>query len=197
MNKSIFFYFLLFGFPSLIFSEEWHVKEKESNLVKFISSTSLLDFEGITNKIDGYIYWEGEEAFGKNNQFYFEVDLNSVETGIGKRDRDMREDVLETDKYPITSFGGKFTEVIRDEVDENIYNVTAEGKFSLHGIERETIINARIEKGNDQMNVTCDFTILLKDYNIEAPTLLAFIKVAEEIKLQLNFELEKITENEN
>jgi len=31
----------------------------------------------------------------------------------------------------------------------------------------------------------------LKDYNIEAPSLLAFIKVAQEIKLNLNFKLEQ------
>ncbi len=55
--------YLLFMVPSLVFSEEWHVKKSDDNLVKFTSSTSLLDFDGITNNIDGYIYWEGEDGF--------------------------------------------------------------------------------------------------------------------------------------
>ena len=47
------------------------------------------------------------------------------------------------------------------------------------------------------MNVICNFSVFLKDHEIEAPSLLAFIKVAEEIKLHLNFELKKIEENKN
>ncbi len=41
------------------------------------------------------------------------------------------------------------------------------------------------------MTVSCDFSVFLKDYEIEAPSLLAFIKVADEIKLNLNFTLRK------
>jgi hypothetical protein len=47
------------------------------------------------------------------------------------------------------------------------------------------------------MNVVCNFSVFLKDYEIEAPTLLAFIKVAQEIKLELDFQLEKIVEEKN
>ena len=48
--------FLLFLIPSIMFSEEWQVKKSEDNLVKFTSSTAVLDFDGITSEIDGYIY---------------------------------------------------------------------------------------------------------------------------------------------
>jgi polyisoprenoid-binding protein YceI len=184
-------------FPVLLFSEEWHVKKSEDNLVKFTSSTSLLDFDGITSEIDGYIYWEGDEIFGKNNEIYFEVDLNSVETGIGKRDRDMREDVLHTDKWPKTSYRGKINKVNANESTPNKYMVESAGKMFLHGIEKEMIVKADIEINNDMMTVKCDFSVFLKDHDIEAPTLLAFIKVAEEIKLHLNFQLEKVSKEEN
>ena len=179
------------------FAEEWQVKKTEDNLVKFTSSTSLLDFDGITSEIDGYIYWEGEDLFGKNNEFYFEVDLNSVETGIGKRDRDMREDVLETDKWPKTSFKGKIIDYKVSESNSNKYEIKSEGVFFLHGKEKKTNIDASITINEEVMNVQTNFSVFLDDYDIAAPSLLAFIKVADEIKLQLDFELNKVTEKEN
>ena len=42
------------------------------------------------------------------------------------------------------------------------------------------------------MNVKCDFKILLKDFLIDAPELLAFIKVAQEIDITLDFTLIKV-----
>ena len=193
--KNIFFkIFCFFIFPVILFSEEWNIKKTDENLVKFTSSTSLLDFDGITSNIDGYIFWEGEEIFGENNEIYFEVDLNTVETGIGKRDRDMREDVLETDKWPKTSYRGTIITFTKDDNDPGEYKVEASGKMFIHGVENEQDVSAKIVIKDDLMNVTCDFSVFLKDYNIEAPTLLAFIKVAEEIKLHLNFQLERVSE---
>ena len=194
--KSLILYFI-FTLPILVYSEEWHVKKSDDNLVMFTSSTSLLDFDGITSNIDGYIYWEGDKIFGENNELYFEVDLNSVETGIGKRDRDMREDVLETDKYPKTWFKGKIVNAIKEGKNSTQYKVVSKGKMFLHGIEKEININAEINIEKNKMNVISNFSVFLKDHEIEAPSLLAFIKVAEEIKLQLNFELEKMSENKN
>ncbi len=139
---------ILILFSTIITAEEWHVKKSENNLVKFISSTTVLDFEGITDKIDGYIYWKGEEIFGLENEIYFEVDLNSVETGIGKRDRDMREDVLETDKWPKTSYKGKINKVEKMNDNNNQYKVSALGKMFLHGHEKTIPIEAFINITN-------------------------------------------------
>lgn len=197
MKNKLFLIIVLFLFQTLVYAEEWNVKKTENNLVKFTSSTTLLDFDGITDNIEGYIYWEGENVFGDKNEIYFEVDINSVETGIGKRDRDMQEDVLETDKWAKTSFKGNVKELkIIDEKDQK-YELISIGKMSLHGHEKELEIKASIDINNNEMNVVCDFSVFLKDYDIEAPSLLAFVKVAEEIKLHLNFQLEKIVENEN
>ena len=38
---------------------EYHVDKERENQVKFISDAPLEDFEGVTDKIDGYIFWEG------------------------------------------------------------------------------------------------------------------------------------------
>ena len=189
MRKIIFIIniFLLAGF---LHGEEWQVKENSKNSVQFISSTTLLDFEGNTNKIDGYVYWEGDTIFEKNAELYFEVDLNSVETGNGKRDRDMREEVLETDKWRTTYFKGVITSFTKAESAEK-YNVATKGKIFIHGVEKELEIPGVITIVGGEMNIQANFSVFLEDFNIEAPSLLAFIKVAEEIKLNLNLYLSK------
>lgn len=179
---------------SVLLAEEWQVKKSKDNLVKFTSSTSLLDFDGTTDKIDGYIYWEGEEPFKENNQIYFEVDLNSVETGIGKRDTDMREDVLETEKWPKTYFKGKINKIKKEN---DSFKIVSKGNMFIHGKEKEITVNADIKIENNIMHVISDFSVFLKDYDIEAPSLLAFVKVAEEIKLHLDFILEKTSGEQN
>ena len=188
---------LLIGFlTSTTFADEWHVKKVESNIVKFTSSTTILDFDGTTSDIDGYIYWDGKEIFRGKNELYFEVDLNTVETGIGKRDRDMREDVLETDKWQTAYFKGSIIKAEKDELT-NTYKVKVLGKMFIHGIEKEIEIPGNIKIENGIMTVITNFSIYLKDYKIKAPSLLAFIKVAEEIKLHLKFQLEKTKEKNN
>ncbi|PJA99410.1 MAG: hypothetical protein CO128_03715 [Ignavibacteriales bacterium CG_4_9_14_3_um_filter_30_11] len=172
------------------YGDEWHVKKGSDNLVKFTSSTIVLDFDGTTNNIDGYIYWEGKELFTGKNEIYFEVPLNTVKTGIGKRDRDMREDVLETNLWPITYFKGNIVNVKQNK-NQNKYTIKVKGKMFIHGVEKELEIPGDIKIENEIMSVTSNFSVFLKDYNIEAPSLLAFIKVAQEIKLNLNFKLEQ------
>ena len=89
---------------------EWHVDEKaEGNQVAFTSKVVALTFTGTTDKIDGFIYWEGDSLFAAKDQLHFEVDLASFDTGIGKRDRDMRQ-VLDTEQWPKAVYKGEIAE---------------------------------------------------------------------------------------
>ena len=55
----------------------------------------------------------------------------------------------------------------------------------------EMEIPGEITIKDDRMNIKTNFSVFLNEFDIEAPSLLAFIKVAEEIKLNLNFYLKK------
>jgi polyisoprenoid-binding protein YceI len=92
--------FLLFLFQfGYCISAEYHVDRKGQNLVKFISDAPLDNFEGTTDNVDGYIVWDGDNPVN-NSEFHFEAELSTLDTGIGLRNRHMRENYLETDKYP-------------------------------------------------------------------------------------------------
>lgn len=186
---SRFLFILLTFLMDIVNAGEWQVDKTRINQVVFHSSTTLLDFDGITDAVDGYLYWEGEGILQGKNEIYFEVQPALFNTGNGKRDRDMREDVLHTDKYPLSFFKGKATRV---EKTDGGWQVQTEGILSLHGVEKKMTIRGSLSQHNDAMLLNASFDIKLKDFNIKAPELVAFIKVAQKIGIDVKFNLKKI-----
>lgn len=181
---------LLLSFSqNTVFASEWQVDTSAKNLVQFTSEVVVLTFDGVTDNIDGYLYWEGDSMFQTNSKLYFEVDLNTLETGMSKRDRDMR-DVLETPKWQFTSFEGQISSVEKIDSTVTAFQIWTTGKMFIHGVSQEMEIPGIVTIETDgRMRVVCDFVVLLSDFNIEAPSLAAFVKVSNEIKLHLDFYL--------
>jgi len=177
---------LIFIIPC--FAGEYVVDREAKNQVKFVSMATWENFEGVTEFIDGYVYWEGENLTNKS-ELYFEVELNSVETGNGKRDRDMRNDYLHTDRYPYTHYTGKIIDV--QDSTENILKIVSSGVMYIHGAERKLDIMALMKITDEGYHLKADFKIMLSDYNIKIPKLMIF-KIDEEMQLQLSFFVKKI-----
>jgi len=176
----------------MVHAGEWHVDEKvKENQVKFTSEVAGFSFEGVTSKVDGYIYWEGTELFEKKSQLLFQVDLNSLDTGIGKRDRDMR-NVLGTDKWPKVILKGEIVEHAPIDSVANAYMGKVKGKISLHGVEREVEIPGRITVEEGRSRINAEFSLQLADFDIEAPSLAAFIKVSQDIRIAVSFYMKHV-----
>lgn len=174
------------------YAGEWQVDKKaEGNQVKFTSEVAGFSFEGTTDKIDGFIYWEGEELFAEKDQLLFEVELNSLDTGIGKRDRDMRK-VLGTDKWPKAVFRGEIVHHAPLDSTVTAYRVRARGRMSLHGVEREMEVPATLILEEGRSRILSSFTLRLEDFKIEAPSLVAFIKVNQEIAIAVSFTMKHV-----
>ncbi len=175
---------------------EWQIDKKATNnLITFTSEVVTLTFDGTTDQIDGYIYWEGEKLFEKKNQFVFEVELASFDTGMGKRNRDMR-DVLSTKKWPKAVFKGEIAEHHPDST-AHTYIAKAKGTFSMHGVEKKIEVPVQIAIGDGHSIISSDFTVRLEDYDIEAPSLVAFVKMSEEVLVSVHFTMKHIHKDED
>jgi polyisoprenoid-binding protein YceI len=179
----LFLYLIITGFAT-----EQNVDKSQKNLVKFTSDAKIENFDGTTDKIDGYMYWDGDDILSKS-QIYFEVDLRTIDTGIGLRNRHMREDYLETDKYPMTNFKGKLIKA--DKTSSGSYNVTAEGNMFIHGVTKPLTINATMTPTGNGFRIKSNFEVKLSDYKIPIPQLM-FLKISEIMKLQLDFFTKKV-----
>lgn len=174
-------------------SREYNVDRAAKNNVTFVSDAPIEDFDGVTDAIDGYVILncheldQGDSCVG--GEFYFEVDLASLDTGIGLRNRHMRENYLETDDYPYASYSGTVERIVHN-VDRD-FTVYVSGVMSIHGVDKEMEIHSRVVPGGLGLNVQTEFTVSLTDFDIEVPSLM-FMKISEEIALKLNFFVEPV-----
>lgn len=184
---------LIFG-PAI--AAEYHVDRNQENVVRFISDAPLEDFDGVTDHIDGYVFWEGDDipsdAAGlESSQLHLEVRLESLDTGIGLRNRHMREDYLETDKFPYAIYTARLTGVKR--LSDTLLTATADGKIQIHGEETPLQVTASLVPEANGYRVRCNFEVNLKDFKIKIPKFM-FLKIGEIIRLELDFQMARFTE---
>jgi len=157
------------------------VSKSAANSVVFLSEAPIEDFEGLTQSIDGYLYLSPDRALD-SSEFYFEVDLRTIDTGIGLRNRHMRENYLETDKFPYATFSGKITEW--HELKDTIY-VLVNGDMEIHGTVNNLVAEGKLIKIEKGFRIFSEFELKLTDYNIEIPSFM-FFKISDIIRIKLN-----------
>lgn len=162
---------------------EYQVDKSKDNLVKFISDAPVEDFEGVTDNIDGYVFLP-DITNPSESELYFEVDLNTIDTGIGLRNRHMREEYLHTYTYRYTTYTGKFTEI--KKTDDNTYEVSVAGEISIHGKTQPLDVKGAMIKNGDGFKISTNFEVKLTDHNIEVPSFM-FLKIDEVMQLVLEF----------
>ena len=179
---------LALALPNLGAAQEFHVDRRGENLVRFISHASVEEFEGVTERIDGYILLDSPVLTpgtgGDATAIHLEVDLASLDTGIGLRDRHMRDRYLEVAKYPYAVFDGQ---IARSELGAaQTLRVTARGTLTIHGVTRPRDLTCTVEPRSPGYRAQCAFEVLLSDHEIEIPKVM-FLKLANEIRLELDF----------
>ena len=196
--RSCLFCFAVFPYPVTGSSQEYHIDLTGENQVRFVSDAPLEDFQGVTTRIDGFVFLAGEGLAGVTDlslsEFHFEVDLASLDTGLGLRNRHMRENYLETGRFPFASFSGRILEL--REREGRVFLVKAGGDLNIHGVARTREIDCRISvgerahpaDGQGGLRVECAFQVALSDHDIPIPKLM-FMKINDIVELDLGFSL--------
>ncbi|HBX65734.1 MAG TPA: YceI family protein, partial [Balneolaceae bacterium] len=147
----------------------------DSGTAIFHSEVPLHTFTGSSDFLTGLVNLEDGTV-----DFY--LDLTTLDTGIQKRDRDMKE-TLETEKFPFAEFFGSLaTDFNPDDTSEQPVKVT--GDFKIHGVSREVTIDGTLQMTPEGLMVTANWVLELEDYDIVPPSLL-FVKVDQEQKIEI------------
>ncbi|HLR33369.1 MAG TPA: YceI family protein [Fodinibius sp.] len=143
---------------------------------EFDSSVPLHTFTGVSDQLVGKISLSDSTV-----DFY--LDVHTIKTGIGKRDRDMLE-TLEAEQYPFVEFFGR----LATPVDTNAtgpQKVTVEGEFTVHGVTKHISVDGTLQKSDEGLEVAASWTINMENYDIEPPGIL-FYRVSEHIPISIS-----------
>lgn len=157
----------------------------ENGYVEFVSEAPLTSFTGTSENLNGLIDLE-------KNLLDFYVDLKSIDTGIGLRNKHMRESYLETDKYPYAEFTGKLKN--HDKIDINStepQSVIAEGVLKIHGESKPvTVEGTLVFQSTSNVKLEASFVAALTDFNITKPKVV-FYELADEQKITIKANFDK------
>lgn len=147
----------------------------EAGHMEFTSSVPLHEFTGESDYLTGMIDFE-------ENLVDFYLDLETLKTGNGRRDRDMYR-TLDVDNHPFAEFTGSLDTPF-DTKSTAVQNVTVTGDFILHGVVRKKTVEGTLQKVENGLKLTAQWTQNITDHNIEPPGIL-FYRVNEEMEVRL------------
>lgn len=102
------------------------------------------------------------------------------------------ENYVESTKYPKAEFKGEIKNIEKvDFTHDGSYTVKVKGKITMHGESREVETSAVLVVQGGKVKATASFNVLLSDYKISIPGLVAD-KVSKEAKISISCSLEPL-----
>lgn len=162
------------------------------NLVSFVSKAPLETVEGKTRQVTGELRID-PEALAAGCRVEVQVDLASLDTGIGLRNQHMRENHLETARFPTADFrADSLVGAPAALVPGETAVLTLAGELSLHGVTRPLVTPVSVTLAADgaTLDVRAEFTVALADFAIPRPKFLV-MKLDETQRITVQVRLER------
>jgi len=136
-------------------------------------------FEAKTKNLSGDVTPASDEQGAVRGAL--KVELQTLETGIGIRDRHMKNNYLEVEKGP--EFSTAMIEDIR--VEKMAGKTVFTAMLSLHGQKRKVTGAAELQQKDGSIKVQAQFPLKVSDFDIPAPTYLG-VGVRDEIQIKVS-----------
>ena len=131
--------------------------------VHFFSATPIENIEADNHQMSGLLDADtGEFAFqAQMRGFHFEKAL---------MEEHFNESYVESEKHPKATFLGQIEAWNAKELaDGKSHNVTAKGKFNIHGVEQLVEIPGDLRWTGESWTLSAQFEVVLKAHDIEVP----------------------------
>ena len=164
--------FCLMGFnhkadPVKIFSD------KKKSEIKYSMTHPLKKWTALSKNVNGVIMYNSQE--GTIESVAISVPVSSFDSKNSNRDSNALE-VLEALKYPNVKFSSR-------NIKKSGNDLIIKGSLDFHNVTKEIELKAKQNASKSDITVLGNFTINMKDYNIQTPSLLG-MKTDEEINLE-------------
>ncbi len=110
------------------------------------------------------------------------IDANSGATGIGMRDTTMKNDVLETERYPKITFTPEH--VVGSEDQDGNFAAKLTGVLRLRGADHEITLDVKGHVNGDNLTATTHFAVPYAKWGLHNPSVL-FLTVNDYVDLSI------------
>jgi len=159
-------------------SQQWQLVSEKSRLDFFVRST-LHDFNGTARKLSGILEQNLNSAKG-----FVDVDVAGLTTNEPDRDKNMYQ-MFDASQYPRINFIFKDTDLGKILVQHD-GEVNFTGVMTMHNISHPLMLISKGHMEADTLICEGQMHIHLKDYGLKPPSILGFIRVADEIVVRYN-----------
>ena len=181
MKKSLFLLVIILC-TTLSFSQKMITRTGE---IKFEASMPALEEVAATNNTASCIF---DEATG---DFVTLALVKAFKFKVPLMEEHFNENYIESTTYPKATFKGKVIDFNKLKLVANKpITFSLEGDLTIHGITKAVKNKVTFTLSSNKLNATCNFIVKNDDYKIKIPNLVKS-KVAEEVKITLNFILEE------
>jgi len=153
----------------LSFTQHWQGQKwfTKTGTVSFFSHTNLEDIKAKTSQAT--VIFDASTG-----EFNTKVLIQAFQFKKKLMQEHFNENYMESTKYPEAVFIGNIANIKSiNFTKDTTYRITCNGKLTMHGVTKDIVCNNGTLKISDNSKATikAQFSVLLKDYNIEKPKL--------------------------
>jgi len=147
--------------------------------ISFYSKTAMENIDAVNNK--GLCFWNTVTG-----ELEFSVLIKGFQFNSALMQEHFNENYMESDKFPKAVFKGVLVVATSFSLQANgTYNVSAEGMLTIHGVSKKISVPVNITSKNGRFSASTNFRVLVKDYNISIPAVVAD-KIDKQISISVS-----------
>ena len=151
--------------------------------VRFISEAPLERITASTDKTTGVLDLD-------QRTFAVQVPMRSLEGFNSPLQREhFNENYMRSQQFPNAVFAGRIIEHVDLRVPGE-HQVRAKGMLTIHGEQRERILDCLLRIGHDGVRVTSTFGVLLEEHGVRVPRVVQQ-KIANEVEVEVDLHFAK------
>jgi polyisoprenoid-binding protein YceI len=121
----------------------------------------------------------------KTGEIAFSVPVKSFHFTRSLMEEHFNENYMETNKYPKSSFQGKFSNLASINFSKDgTYKTTVEGELTMHGVTKKISAPAVITVAGGKISASSSFKVPLADYNVAIPGVVAE-KISKDVTMEI------------
>ncbi|QNM86944.1 YceI family protein [Polaribacter pectinis] len=173
--KIIYTLLFCFLFVSITNSQERFLTK--NGAITFFSAAAMEDIKADNNQVLSII----DASSGK---MAISILMKSFMFEKALMQEHFNENYVESDKFPKATFKGDIVNF--ESIKDTDTKVTVKGTMTIHGISKEIIIDATMNRTDKQITAIGEFYLAVADFNIEIPAVVSD-NIAKKIKVNFEF----------